>query len=654
MKNKGLNPDGGNELRIMAEERLKRKGDSKEIQTTEDLITLVQELRIHQMELEIQNEELIRSGTENEELKNKYFELYDLAPLGYFTLDKKGKILDLNLTALKLFGKEKSLMIGYHFNDFIETSYLKDLTKFIDSAFNTKNKQTSVFQMRSNQNQIRYIQADGLPVGDHDGTYNKLWMTTADITKNILTEKALMESEEHYRSTLDNMLEGCRIIGFDWRFQFVNNAAAAQMKIPREELVGYTVMEIIPGIEETDLFANLKEAMEKHVPRRMEDNLVYPDGSESWFDLSIQPVPEGLFILSLDITKRKMAEKQKQEMDELKRAKETAEKADSAKSLFIANVSHELRTPLNAILGYSQILIKENMSERQKNSIEVIYTSGQHLLNLINDILDFSKIEAGKMTLEKKSFDLPDFLQKLAEIINIQAMEKNLCFQLEINSDLPVNVLGDETRLSQVLLNLLSNAVKFTEKGRVVLKVQRIMEGEMKSPGNEIKLRFEIKDSGIGIPDDKLDSVFDSFQQLNSKQLKSKGTGLGLTISRSLVELMGGELFVKSETGIGSTFWFDIHFEILSDKYAAVYFKGSVDIPEADSKEDFAVPSLEELKALYSFAKTGDIINLRKTIEKIEKESSELIPFSNKLKFLAKNIDLKEINLLLEKTIGDR
>ena len=232
-----------------------------------------------------------------------------------------------------------------------------------------------------------------------------------------------------------------------------------------------------------------------------------------------------------------------------KRAEEAAEAANRAKSEFLANMSHELRTPLNGILGYTQILKKDKtLSDRQKNGIEIIHQCGEHLLTLINDILDLSKIEARKMELYPKEFHFPEFLQSLAEICRIRAEQKSIALIYKTVSPIPKVIRADEKRLRQVLINLLSNAVKFTEKGSITFKVG-YQEG---------KLRFQVEDTGIGIAPEQLEEIFLPFQQVGEDSRKTEGTGLGLAISRQLVQLMGGELKVKSTLGKGSVFWLDL------------------------------------------------------------------------------------------------
>ncbi|KAB8317044.1 response regulator [Tolypothrix campylonemoides VB511288] len=233
---------------------------------------------------------------------------------------------------------------------------------------------------------------------------------------------------------------------------------------------------------------------------------------------------------------------------ERKRAEALAE-LDRAKSQFLANMSHELRTPLNGILGYAQILKKgKTITDQQKSGLSIIHQCGEHLLNLINDVLDISKIEARKMELYPKNFHFPEFLEAIAEICRIRAEQKGIELIYETLTPIPKAVRADEKRLRQVLINLLGNAVKFTEQGYITFKLGYHQE----------KFRFQVEDTGIGIAKEKLEEIFLPFQQVGEKIRETEGTGLGLTISRELAELMGGELKVESTLGKGSVFWLDL------------------------------------------------------------------------------------------------
>lgn len=258
--------------------------------------------------------------------------------------------------------------------------------------------------------------------------------------------------------------------------------------------------------------------------------------------------------ISRDITAIKQAKA------DLQAAKDAAEAANRAKSEFLANMSHELRTPLNGILGFAQILRKANgLTSKQRDGLATIQRSGEHLLTLINDVLDISKVEAGKMELQAAEFDLPTMLDNLADMFRLRAEQQAITFDYELLTDLPMYVKADEKRLRQILINLLGNAVKFTHEGGVAFKVG-LIESELggnQPPHPQRTIRFQVEDTGLGIAPDAIESIFLPFQQTGSGQMV-EGTGLGLPISRQLVELMGGQLQVKSELGAGSTFWFEI------------------------------------------------------------------------------------------------
>jgi signal transduction histidine kinase len=256
----------------------------------------------------------------------------------------------------------------------------------------------------------------------------------------------------------------------------------------------------------------------------------------------------GYFVLFTDLSERQQAESRLSQLNaDLALALDRAEAANSAKSVFLANISHEIRTPMNAIIGLTHLLRREVVAPRQRQWLEKVGNAADHLMGIINDVLDLSKIEAGKLTIEQTDFELAPLLNRTVALVSDSARDKNLPLLLACD-DLPQHLRGDPTRLSQALLNLLSNAIKFTDVGSIE------MRGEVVSrSANQVVLRFIVSDTGIGIPDTKLDSVFGAFDQADvSTTRRYGGTGLGLAITRHLAQLMGGEVRITSREGVGT------------------------------------------------------------------------------------------------------
>ncbi|MEQ8222569.1 MAG: ATP-binding protein, partial [Candidatus Eremiobacterota bacterium] len=347
-----------------------------------------------------------------------------------------------------------------------------------------------------------------------------------------------------------------------------------------------------------------------------------------------------------DITERKKAEK---ELIEQTMARDVAEASNRAKSELLSNISHELRTPLNSILGYARLLMTdEKLTEEQKRGIGIIEKSGVHLLTLINDILDISRIEARKMEILKHPFDLKKMLYMIEHMIKVKTMEKDLLFYFEYDKDIPDYILGDEKKISQILLNLLSNAVKFTHNGSIGLKVKKV----------DKKIKFQVEDTGIGIPADKMDIIFSPFQQLSGHLKKTEGSGLGLSISRQLAELMGSRLNVESICGKGSKFWFEIdlisHVPLLTEHRGNYEEEISTEIDKEFNEElyDNIQPPPELLKNLFCISEKGDLKAMKKELERIKSLDKSYEMFYKKLKKLIDGFELERLNKLLETYIS--
>jgi PAS domain S-box-containing protein len=284
---------------------------------------------------------------------------------------------------------------------------------------------------------------------------------------------------------------------------------------------------------------------------RFETRYQRKDGDHAWlaWQMSADPDSGRVYCAASDITALKA-------LEERVRPSERIDAAGSAKTEFLASMNHELRTPLNAILGYTELLSSDsNFTAEQREALDAIKRSGEHLLLLISDILDFARLDANKLVLNPREFLLSGFLQTITELFEARARQKNIAFIHHQATLVPVAIRCDETRLRQVLLNLLSNAIKFTKVGGVIFRTA--WDGK--------RLRFQIEDTGIGIPPSHLEAIFRPFEQIPQDRSFVEGTGLGLSISIRLVELMGGDLHVTSEVSKGSTFWFEIEPEVVTD-----------------------------------------------------------------------------------------
>lgn len=358
--------------------------------------------------------------------------------------------------------------------------------------------------------------------------------------------------------------------------------------------------------------------------------------------------------------------------EQMQHAKEAAEAASRAKSEFLSNMSHELRTPLTAILSYAQILkLNGEQKPSPEEGLAIIQQSGEHLLTLINDILDMAKIEAGRLELRPHPIHLPTFLDGVVRMMRMRAEQKGIGFVYTTPTALPPGLEVDAKRLRQVLINLLSNAVKFTDQGQVTLKISVINDPESTNPAanqphraESVKtIRFEVADTGVGIRPEQLEKIFEPFEQAGDRARRAEGTGLGLTISRQIVQAMRGNLQVESRAGQGSTFWFEVacpivevDLELTTNEVVKESALNGASQGKGNwlDKEPLIPPPPAEMAVLLDLAMKGNMPGIRKRAAQLEQMDQQYRPFAAKLQQLARLYAEDEILALVNQGMEHR
>ena len=502
-------------------------------------------------------QELIAAKEKAEESEEKYRAMYNNAPLSYQSLDENGCFIDINPMWLKMLGYERDEVIGKWYGDFLHHDYVEHFRKNFP-AFKKRGYVSDVqFKLRRKDNTYIYVSFEGCIGYTPEGKFKQTYCVFKDITEQKALENALIkskekaeESEEKYKLLHENAGVGIGYYNTEGKVISFNQLAAKNMNGNPEDFVGKSIFDLSPKPEADIYFNRIQKAIIATEPTVYEDFVQLPN-DEKWFLSAYTKIADshnkvyGVQIVSQDITTLKTTE------IELQKAKEKAVESDRLKSAFLANMSHEIRTPMNGILGFTQLLREPDLSSEQKEAyIDIVHQSGQRMLNTVNDIVEISKIEAGIVTVNLKEIDVQLRLKELIRFFIPEATKKGLKLILENEVPKTVALIStDENKIDSIFTNLIKNAIKFTKAGEI--KVGSIV--------HETMLEFYVKDTGIGIPAERQHAVFDRFTKADILDKDAiQGSGLGLSITKAYVEMLGGEIRVESKFNQGSTFFFTL------------------------------------------------------------------------------------------------
>ena len=485
---------------------------------------------------------------------------------------------------------EQQALAGDSWRERLHPGETRRVSQAFADAFGRREEFRMDYRLRRHDGEYRWVRDESIPYWDNSGRFEGFVSHCQDIHDLVQAQREqarltgeLRLNEQRLRLAMEAAQDGL----WDWKLQ----TGKVFYSSGWFRMLGYEADEFGEKVDSIQLFIELNHPDEREAivekarallqtegRYELEFRLRAKDGEYRWISSRgkvVERNAEGMPLRAIgthtDITERRMAEDKilalnaslEQKVEE-RTAQLVAESA--AKSEFLAHMSHEIRTPLNAVIGFAQVLEREFLTEEQLNFVLQIRESGQNLLHIINDILDFSKIEAGQLRIERVPFVLDGLLNPVKDLLWSSAETRGIRLNVEIPASIPGRLLGDDLRIRQVLINLLSNAIKFTEKGQVDLRVVQLA-----LDNHQVRLRFEVRDTGIGISPSALSRLFQPFSQADgSITRRFGGTGLGLTISRRLVEMMSGTIGADSAPGEGSTFWFELPLQRIGEEEESI------------------------------------------------------------------------------------
>lgn len=490
-----------------------------------------------------------------------YKSLVESLPLNVFRKDCFGRFVSANQRFCETLGRPLEAILDHTDYDFFPEEqcdkYRRDDEHVLVSGETLEDIEA---YFKPDTGEKLYVQVLKAPVYDASGRICGVQGMFWDVTERIRSEEAAHKSDVRFRKLAQSSLIGIMVAGIEGRIIDANNEFLRIVGYTREEMAAGQMrwdMLTPPDHHEADLAA-LAQIDKQGYCEPFEKEFFHKSGMRVPILIGaarLDDTTNECICFVIDITRQKHTEQ------ELKAAKQQADAANQAKSQFLANMSHEVRTPMNAIIGMTELVLHSPLQPKQAEYLRMVLQSGEALLQVINDVLDFSKVESGKLELERAPMSVRECIGDALKTLALRAHDKDLELALDVAPDTPDWVLGDCGRLRQVIVNLVGNAIKFTSKGEIVVTVEA-----RKQYHGDIELQFCVRDTGIGIPREKLAKIFEPFEQADSSTTRQYGgTGLGLAIVQRIVELMGGQVWVESELGQGSRFYFNAHFERCSE-----------------------------------------------------------------------------------------
>jgi PAS domain S-box-containing protein len=556
----------------------------------------------------------------------------DTDPNLIFVKDRHGKFMFVNQAMARLFGKPAAELVNLS-NQLVHArkEEVAIYTEVDARVLENLETVTLVEPFTLPSGELRWLETLKTPLRRADGDVYVLGISV-DVTERKRVEESLAAQKDFLQTLMDAQPDVVFAKDTESRILMVNRAFCEATGISRDDALGKTDFDFCSH-EDASLYQSMDQLLfTTGQPTRNEEQIGRASGKAGMYETIKVPHRDaagqiiGLIGVSREITARKEAEQ------ELLKAKEQAEAATAAKSQFMATISHEIRTPLNGIIGMTSLLLTTPLDKEQTDYIETIQASGDTLLTLINDILDFSKMASGHLNLDALPFALAGCVTRVVNMVTPLARQKGLRLVTELAPDLPSHIIGDTTRLGQVLSNLVSNAVKFTDHGQIVLAVSVHARA-----AGAIELLFSVRDTGIGIPADKLGTLFVRFTQVdNSTTRRYGGTGLGLAISKVLVERMGGRLWVDSTLGEGSTFSFtircdlgredELHRRAILGRMGSAVHEPAIRSLRILVAEDNAINRKVALGLLQQLGYAADVaVNGAEVLEMLEKRAYDLV-----------------------------